>query len=122
MTESFEEVFLNFNFNGESFPSIPVAVTNFIGLKIALARGKPETSGQWKQEIRSISFDYRAKRAGHKVNSSHIVTSIKRGYAGLVSMPHSQMVESGGYKPLDELRDMLADQQEYVETSPPFED
>jgi len=126
MTETFEEVFANFDWDhpakDQIFPSVPVPVTNFVGLKIALARNKPETAGQWRQEIRSISFDYRAKRAFHVKQGSHIVTSIKPGYAGLTSVAHKEMVESGGYIPLDELRAALADQQEYIETSPPFED
>lgn len=122
MTENFEKVFAEANFDGENFPSVPVEVNNFVGLKIALSRGKPETAGRWNKETRVISFDYRSKRAEHRSNGSHIVTSIKPGYAGLTSVAHKQMVESGGYKPLDELRASLADQQDWIETSPPFED
>jgi len=122
MTENFEKVFAEANFDGENFPSVPVEVNNFVGLKIALSRGKPETAGRWNKETRVISFDYRSKRAEHRNNGTHIVTSIKPGYAGLTSVAHKQVVESGGYKPLDELRASLADQQDWIETSPPFED
>lgn len=52
--------------------TVPVAVTNFVGLALALARGKPETAGQWVDDDRAMAFDWRSKRElpavdGHSV-------------------------------------------------------
>jgi hypothetical protein len=127
LTEQFESDFAYWQAQENSgltpdFPTIAVKVHNFIGLKIAVARGKSETAGVWKDELRKISFDYRAKRQSHKQLNDCVVTSIKPGYNGLVSTSHKEMVATGGYKPLDDLRQSLEDQPDYVDTSPPFED
>jgi DNA polymerase type B, organellar and viral len=102
------------------FPEVPIEITNFVGMRLANARGKPETAGVWKQELRTMSFDYRAKRQSHEWRDGHIVTSIKPGYAGLVSTTHKSVVDSGGYEPLDELRRLLEEGQDYVDTGPPW--
>lgn len=41
---------------------VGVPVTNFVGLALALARGKPETAGQWVDDDRQMAFDWRSKR------------------------------------------------------------
>ena len=127
LTDSFEQQFADWQAQERAgltpdFPAISVNVHNFIGLKIALARGKPETAGQWRDETRQISFDYRAKRQSHKQQNGAVVSAIKPGYNSLVSVSHKEMIDSGGYKPLDDLRQSLEDQQEYIDTGPPFED
>jgi hypothetical protein len=104
------------------FPVIPVPVKNFVGMKLAVARGKPETAGVWKDETRQISFDYRAKRFGHSIVDTHIVTGPKPGYEGLTSVSHRDMIESGAYKLLDDMRASFDEAQEYVDLGPPFED
>lgn len=127
LVESFEQAFSYWQAEetagiARGFPEVPVEITNFVGMRLANARNKPETAGVWKQETRTMSFDYRAKRQSHEWRDGHIVTSIKPGYAGLVSMTHKSVVDSGGYKPLDELRATLEEGQDYVDSGPPWRD
>lgn len=43
-------------------PSVAVPLTNFIGHRLALARGKPQTAGQWQRVVKHIDFDWQGKR------------------------------------------------------------
>lgn len=126
-TESFESAWSYFQAQENSklvteFPSVEVPVPNFIGLKLALARNKPLTAGCWTNETRSISFDYRNKRQGHKWEDGHIITSPKRGYSGLVSLPHREFLAAGGAEPWENARLMLEEQPDWIDLGPPFED
>jgi hypothetical protein len=46
-----------------SIPKVPVTVTQFIGMKLAIHRGKPETAGKWVTTERMLSFDWGNKRS-----------------------------------------------------------
>lgn len=105
-----------------AFPEVRVPVHSFIGLKLANARGKPELAGTWADEFRDISFDYRNKRNRHKWNGEHILTFPKRGYPGLISMPHKDFLKSGGAEPWENARAMLEEQPDLVDLGPPFQD
>jgi len=109
------------DFDGD-FPAVAVPVTNFIGLRVALARNKPELAGTWMSENRSISFDYRNKRCGHIREGGNFLTGIKPGYAGLVSLPHRDFLAAGGQEPWEAARLMLEDQPDYVDLGIPFKD
>jgi hypothetical protein len=127
ITESFENSFANWrpeNENGLSheFPSQEVPVPGFIGLKLALARNKPDLAGTWVNETRSISFDYRNKRQGHTWHNGHIVTNIKPGSPGLLSLPHRDFLAAGGQEPWENARIVLEEQPDWIDFSPPFED
>jgi hypothetical protein len=43
-------------------PSVNVAMRVFIGHRLAIARGKSWTAGQWKEETRHVSFEWSTKR------------------------------------------------------------
>lgn len=45
-----------------SAPIVPVGTTLFVGLKLAHARGKPDTAGTWALQSRNIKFDWSNKR------------------------------------------------------------
>jgi hypothetical protein len=104
------------------FPSVSVPVPGFIGLRLAQARGKPELAGCWTNDYRSISFDYGNKRRGHVVAAGHIVTGIKPGSPGLVSLPHRDFLAAGGAEPWEAARLMLEEQPDYVDLGIPFKD
>jgi hypothetical protein len=104
------------------FPSVPVPVPAFIGLKLALSRNKPKLAGCWTNDTRIISFDYRNKRQGHEWNGNHIVTGIKPGGPGVVSLPHRDFLAAGGQEPWEEARLVLDEQPDYIDFSIPFED
>lgn len=105
-----------------NFPACDVPIPGFIGLKLALARNKPELAGTWINEVRSISFDYRNKRQGHTWHNGHIVTNIKPGSPGLLSLPHRDFLAAGGQEPWENARIVLEEQPDWIDFSPPFED
>lgn len=47
---------------GAQIPVVALPVTLFVGLKLALARGKPDTAGRWVTALRQFNFDWKAKR------------------------------------------------------------
>lgn len=123
LTERFEDGWQNWLSNNDSdWPSVAVPITNFIGLKLALSRGKPESAGQWRAETRTISFDYSNKREGHWIEGGHIVTGTKPGGPLTVSLPHKDFLAAGGHEPWEAARSMLEDQPDYVDLGPPFKD
>ena len=103
-------------------PVSSVPATNFVGLKLALSRGKPETAGVWKEEQRQIKFDYGNKREGHIWDDTCIITSCKPGRPGLLSLPHGDFLKAGGHEPWEAARAMFEDMPDYVDLSAPFED
>ena len=50
---------------GGPSPAVTVEFPIFVGLRIAHHWGKPEKAGQWIEQSRKISFDWRAKRGAH---------------------------------------------------------
>ena len=104
------------------FPAVTVPVPGFIGLKLALARNKPDLAGTWVNETRAISFDYRNKRQGHIWHDGHIITGIKSGRPDLISLPHRDFLAAGGQEPWENARLALEEQPDYIDFSPPFED
>ena len=104
------------------FPAVSVPVPGFIGLKLAIARGKPETAGTWVSDDRSISFDYRNKRQSHVWQDGHILTKPKSGFPGLVSLPHREFLKAGGQEPWEMARLMLEEQPDYIDLGIPFKD
>lgn len=105
-----------------SFPCCSIPVPGFIGLKLALARNKPELAGRWVRDTRDISFDYRNKRSGHTASGSAIITAPKTGGRNLVSLPHRDFLAAGGAEPWEMSRLMLEEQPDYIDLSPPYQD
>lgn len=102
------------------FPEVSVPVPGFIGLKLALARNAPDKAGCWVNDNRNISFDYRNKRQGHDWIGGNILLGIKRGYSGLVSLPHREFLAQGGQEPWEAARLMLEEQPDFVDLSAPY--
>ena len=127
-TEAFERAWLDYlgaASAGESaiaFPSCSVPFQNFTGLKLAIARGKPETAGVWKNETRTINFDFRNKRSFAAYREGHAITNPKLGGPLVLSVPHKDFLAAGGAEPWEAARLMLEDQPDYVDFSAPFTD
>lgn len=126
-TESFEEAWERWHEFENSkivmdFPVVTVPVPGFIGLKLAIARNKPLLAGTWVSDTRGISFDYRNKRSGHTWDGAAIVTNIKAGHPGLLSLPHRDFLKAGGQLAWEDAREMLAEQPDYVDLGIPFKD
>lgn len=127
-TQSFEKAWQQFMEQEKhsklitEFPIVKVPVPGFIGMKLAVSRNKPELAGRWIKDERVISFDYRNKRQGHTWEGEAIVTSIKTGSPGLVSLPHREFLAAGGHEPWELARAMLEEQPDYVDLGIPFKD
>lgn len=126
-TESFEAAWRDFQAAENSaltpeFPRVPVPVPGFIGLRLALSRNKPALAGTWINDTREISFDYRNKRDGHIWRDGAIITGIKRGSPGLISLPHRDFLAGGGAELWEAQRLMLEEQPDFVDLSTPWKD
>ena len=94
---------------------IPVPL--FTGLRLAHARGKPETAGKWTNDKREFSFDWSRKRASepHWDGRYCVRTLAAAGAPDLVSMPHS---ENKAWSLLNADRMELDDQPDHIDLSP----
>jgi hypothetical protein len=73
-------------------PIVPLSVRLFVGLKLAQARGKPETAGIWGETERKFRFDWGAKRAPGNVvwQGGMVLTRPPAGGPDLVSLIHGE--------------------------------
>lgn len=92
--ENLWDLWLQDGANGEP-PIVPVFVNQFIGIRAALARGRPELAGTWlsdlpEKRMRKIDYDWQSKRRPH---GDHI-----RGEC-MVTFPYpgSPLLRSAGY-------------------------
>lgn len=123
LTEGFENVWQSFKANSTgNFPSRSIPLTTFVGLKLALARGKPELAGTWLQDQRCISFDISNKRDGYIWEGDCICSNPKPGGRHVISLPHRDFLAKGGQEPWENARAMLEDQPDYIDLGPPFQD
>lgn len=86
--DAFEELFDRWvrGDGRDEAPSLDVDITQFIGHKLALARNKPLTAGQWKAVKKSISFDWGNKRdLGGIAANGFVTTTPHDGSFGLRS-------------------------------------
>jgi hypothetical protein len=76
----------------EPKPAVDIFVPNFIGVRLAMARGKPETAGRWTVDgidpKRSVSFDWTAKRRYAGTSGSFIRTLPWTGSPNVISTPY----------------------------------
>lgn len=100
------------------FPSVPVEFDCFIGMRLALARNKPDLAGTWLPSQRKISFDYRNKRSRHIVEDGHLLTGIRKLLEP--SLPHKDFLSAGGAEPWENARLELAEQPDYIDLGPPW--
>ncbi len=126
-TEGFEHAWSDYLASRNSqldcpFPVVQVPVPGFIGLKLAQSRNKPELAGTWISDWRGISFDYRNKRAGDIQRGQTVVTGIKRGSPGLVSLPHRDFLAAGGAEPWEAARAMLEEQPDFIDLGIPWKE
>jgi hypothetical protein len=102
-------------------PTCSLDVTLFVGTKLALARGKPETAGKWVTTPRNFSFKWGGKRGYGTFETPLCVRTVPLpGDKWAVSAPHA-----ADKKLLDELdlaKEELEDQPDYFSISPPWRD
>ncbi len=104
-------------------PVVRLPVTLFVGLKMAQARGKPDTAGQWTgeragDEPRQFSFAWGGKRGGDAVwCGSHVRTYPLEGGPAWVSKPHGS--DPALVEEMDRMRADLEEQPDYVDAEAP---
>lgn len=126
-TEGFEHAWETFRQGNNSgldveFPKVTVPVPGFVGLKLAVSRGKPESAGRWISDTREISFDYRNKRVGHIWDGAALVTKPKLGSVKDISLPHREFIAAGGAEAWESARLMLEEQPDYIDLGIPWKD
>lgn len=101
-------------------PTSTVDFDCFIGMRLALSRGKPELAGVWQATERKISFDYSRKRLYHKVQDRSIVTCPPP--VAPRSLAHRDFISEDGAAVWDNANLELADQPDYIDLGPAWKD
>jgi hypothetical protein len=93
-TMEFEEVFARWaeSCGRTAPPKVAVTARLFIGLRLAAARGKPETAGEWKDVTRKICFDWSNKRGVMHFTASRLGVRLD-------ALPGSPSLHSQAYDP-----------------------
>lgn len=94
---------------GGPLEPVQISVRQFIGLRLANARGKPETAGQWIDHVKEIKFDWISKRQEAWLDGTIVRTKPLQGSTRLESQAYERTI--GGIKAEERL--MLADQPEW---------
>jgi hypothetical protein len=90
---------------------IRVGIRTFIGLRLALARNKPELAGTWIDHTKDVSFDWHSKRFRGRFKGRMLDTDPMPGGPNLTSSPYSRVI--GGLRAAERLE--FADQPEWAE-------
>lgn len=106
-------------------PVVPVPIRLFTGIRLAQARGKPETAGVWTDAPRKFDFAWHAKRGRHdwitdNGGNDHVWTWPCPGAPDLWSRPHAG--DAALIRQLDLEKAELAEQPDAVDLSVPWAD
>lgn len=69
-------------------PEVCIPMHNFIGLRLAIARNKPETAGRWVDIPKTVKFDWESKRTPRCVSDGMLFTVPIQGSRILESLPY----------------------------------
>lgn len=109
--EDFRRVW-NTYLDGGPLDAVKISLRNFIGLRLAIARNRPVTAGQWIETSKEISFDWSSKRAEPVRVGSSVSTGMIHGSSDLVSAPYNRII--GGIRASERL--VFADQPDWGDT------
>lgn len=98
--KDFRAVWSDYMAGGKLRP-VKVSLRNFIGLRLALARNRPDTAGQWIETTKEVSFDWSTKRAGTEHAGSSVRTGMIQGSPELTSEPYNRII--GGLRAAERL-------------------
>lgn len=71
---------------------VTVELSSFVGLRLAMARNKPELAGQWLTNPKQISFDWHSKRAGITRMGDAVVTNMLQGSPDMHSQAYTRQI------------------------------
>lgn len=97
--------------DGGKLQDVPVPLTSFIGIRLALARNKPHIAGQWMSVEKRVAFDWHSKRGNPRRNGTMVVTDPLNGSPDLASEPYKRVI--GGLQIAAALE--LADQPDWAD-------
>lgn len=72
--------------------AVTVTLRNFVGIKIAAARGKIWTAGQWVYVDRTITFDWSVKRTNPRMVGTAVITDPPEGSPDLATVPYARII------------------------------
>jgi len=99
----------NEHLQGGALRGVELSLRNFIGLRLALARNRADTAGQWLEATKTVSFDWRSKRAGATYTDQYVTTDMIPGSPDLISVPYNRII--GGIRAAERLE--FADQPDW---------
>lgn len=76
----------------EDLDSVSVSLHSFVGIRLALARNKPQLAGQWVDNPKQIRFDWTTKRTDPTRVGHSIVTMPLEGSRDRTSIPYSRVI------------------------------
>lgn len=93
-------------------PSVCVPLRQFIGLRLAIARNKPQTAGHWVDVPKVLTYDWESKRTAWKVENTRLLTKPIQGSRNLQSAAYDRMI--GGQRAAERL--LHEDQPDWADT------
>lgn len=80
---------------------VDIPLRNFTGIRLAMARNKPFTAGQWTDVTKSIGFDWKTKRTNARRKGTYLTTSPLKGSSELESQAYNRVI--GGLRAAERL-------------------
>jgi hypothetical protein len=78
--------------NDAELGRVEISLQSFVGLRLALARNKPELAGQWIPNPKQITFDWHSKRSDPTITDTRVVTRPMDGNRTLISVPYQRVI------------------------------
>lgn len=73
--------------------AVEIPIRQFVGLRLAHARGKPETAGRWVEVSKRVAFDWRSKRRSDLRCVDGVYRSLPLdGRLDMVTVPYDRMI------------------------------
>lgn len=89
--QDFRRVWNEYLAGGDLLP-VTVQLRNFVGLRLALARNRFGTAGEWQETTKSVSFDWSSKRVFRAVEGQAVTTDMIAGSPELTSVGYSRII------------------------------
>lgn len=93
-------------------PCTCIPLRQFIGLRLAIARNRPETAGLWVDVPKVITYDWESKRTAWKLAGTRLLTRPIQGSQNLTSQKYDRMI--GGERAAERL--LHDDQPDWADT------
>jgi hypothetical protein len=89
--QDFRRVWSEHLAGGDLLP-VTVQLRNFVGLRLALARNRYDTAGEWQETTKTVKFDWSSKRTSPILNGGYVSTGMIEGSPDLTSVPYGRII------------------------------